>query len=189
LEVTLWAKKHPFFADTSLFFLSVRTDALQKMPCVNKKLMLFISKSDLQTSSKTYIPKTTQNRLDKLAKGCCEYCKQLQKYLTSKLQNEHIQPQTLGGTSDLDNLAKACEACNNSKHTATSAFDPVTNQIVPLYHPRKDNWQDHFKWSTDLLRMEGLTSTGRATIIRLKTNREAHINIRRVTIGKGHPPD
>ena len=100
-----------------------------------------------------------------------------------------FSPHSLGGTNELLNLAKACDACNGSKHTAISAPDPLTNQAVPLFHPRKDNWHDHFKWSDDLLRMEGLTPIGRATIARLKTNRPAIVNLRRVLIGFGHPPD
>ena len=138
---------------------------------------------------KIYLPKTTQDALDQLANECCEYCKQLQKYLTSTLQNEHILPLFLGGKTELPNLAKACDTCNGSKHIAIEALDPITNQAVPLFHPRNENWHDHFKWSGDLLKMEGLTPIGRATIVRLKTNSSAHINIRRVTIGKGHPPD
>ena len=104
-------------------------------------------------------------------------------------KNEHVLPLVLGGTSELNNLAKACDACNGAKHIAIQAFDPLTNKVVPLFHPRKEDWHDHFKWSNDLLTIEGLTPSGRATIIRLKMNEEAHMNIRSVTIGKGHPPN
>lgn len=95
----------------------------------------------------------------------------------------------MGGSNDLSNLAKACYGCNGSKFTAINALDPITNQIVPLFHPRKDTWKDHFKWSEDYLLMIGLTPKGRATILRLKTNRPAQINLRKVTLGLGHPPD
>lgn len=61
--------------------------------------------------------------------------------------------------------------------------------MVSLFHPRKDNWKDHFKWSDDFLFMEGVTPTGRATIIRLKTNRTAIVNLRKILIGNGHPPE
>lgn len=136
-----------------------------------------------------YISKATQKELEKLAKGCCEYCKLLQKYAFPKFSNEHIIPSKLNGSNDLSNLAKACPGCNGSKHTAITALDPITNKLVPLFHPRKENWEDHFKWSENYLTMIGLTPTGRATIIRLKTNRPALINLRKITIGHGHPPD
>lgn len=87
------------------------------------------------------------------------------------------------------NLARACQACNGSKYTATTAIDPISGEEVPLFHPRKEDWNDHFKWTTDLLRMEGISPTGRATIIRLKTNRPALINLRQLLINNGHPPD
>lgn len=138
---------------------------------------------------KIYLPKAVQKELDKLANGCCEYCKYLQFYSPVRFSNEHIIPLIQNGTNDLENLAKACQACNNSKHTAISALDSITNEVVPLFHPRKDNWNEHFKWSDDLLTMVGLTPTGRATIIRLKTNRQRIQNFRKIAIGGGHPPD
>jgi len=98
---------------------------------------------------KTYLPKVTQTELDNLAKGCCEYCKQLQKFLTSKLHNEHIFPLSSGGKTILENLAKACETCNNCKQTAISTVDPLTDITVPLFHPREQIWNNHFKWSDD----------------------------------------
>ncbi len=86
-------------------------------------------------------------------------------------------------------MARACDVCNGSKYIAPTAIDPKSNKTVPLFHPRKDNWHAHFKWSDDLLKMEGLTSIGRATINRLKTNRKEIMNLRSVLIGHRHPPD
>ena len=52
-------------------------------------------------------------------------------------------------------LCLACNRCNAYKGTNLSSIDPLGGQIVPLFHPREDRWQDHF-----LLRdgeIEGLT--------------------------------
>lgn len=136
----------------------------------------------------TYIPVELVREVEQLAQGCCEYCKCLQDFSPAKFPTDHIVPLVLGGRSEVGNLAKACVACNGSKHAATSATDPLTGQAAPLFHPRKDDWHEHFQWSGDLLRMEGLTPTGRATIERLKTNRAETVNLRRVLIGQGHPP-
>ncbi|MFK7980196.1 MAG: HNH endonuclease [Saprospiraceae bacterium] len=138
---------------------------------------------------KIYLPKEIRNALEKLANGCCEYCKCLEDYVPGRHSNEHIIPTSRGGSNKLENLARACGACNGSKYIATTAIDSKSNKIVPLFHPRKDNWHSHFKWSDDLLKMEGLTSIGRATINRLKTNRKEIMNLRSVLIGHGHPPD
>lgn len=143
----------------------------------------------MSSSKKNYIPNSLRKQVIERAKGCCEYCKYLKSFCGDPFIVEHIIPLILKGTNNLMNLAWSCNGCNQYKHAAVSAPDPVTDQIVPLYHPRKDNWHDHFKWSGDLTKMEGLTPTGRATVIRLKTNREELINLRRVTIGHGHPPD
>lgn len=136
-----------------------------------------------------YIPAKVKKELKQLANDCCEYCKALQFYNSPSFACEHIIPFSLGGSNDLENLANACHACNPSKYNVIKAIDPLTNQMVSLFHPRKQNWHDHFKWSDDLLTIIGLTPIGRATVERLKMNREASINIRQVTIGKGHPPD
>jgi 5-methylcytosine-specific restriction endonuclease McrA len=127
--------------------------------------------------------------LKQLAKGCCEYCKCLEKFSPSEFTTDHIIPISLGGTNNLLNLARACQACNGSKYTATTAIDPASGDEVPLFHPRKDKWNNHFEWTKDLLQMRGKSPTGRATIVRLKTNRPAFINLRQLLIDNGHPPD
>ena len=49
-------------------------------------------------------------------------------------------------------------------------IDPVDGNEVRLFHPRKDNWQNHFAWSDDSSQIIGLTAIGRATINTLKMN-------------------
>jgi hypothetical protein len=50
--------------------------------------------------------------------------------------------------------------------------DPLTGRRAPLFNPRRDTWEEHFRWSNDLLQIIGLTPTGRATEARLRFNRE-----------------
>jgi len=69
------------------------------------------------------------------------------------------------------------------------AVDPISEETVPLFHPRRDNWHEHFAWSPDCLILKGLTATGRATIAALDLNRQRVINLRRIVIRDGlHPP-
>jgi hypothetical protein len=87
------------------------------------------------------------------------------------------------------NLALACQGCNNCKSSRTQSYEPITGTRVRLFHPRKDRWRVHFAWSHDLLRVEGLTRIGRATVEILELNREGLINVRRALILDGaHPP-
>ncbi len=80
---------------------------------------------------------------------CCEYCRSQLRFSPDPFSVEHIVPRTAGGDDDTDNLALACQGCNNRKYTSTEAVDPVTGRTVPLYHPRRQRWSEHFAWSDD----------------------------------------
>jgi 5-methylcytosine-specific restriction endonuclease McrA len=103
---------------------------------------------------------------------------------------EHIIPKGLGGQTTLENLALACNGCNGAKYTKTEAIDPVNNQVVPLFHPRKDNWLDHFMWNDTCSHIIGLSPTGRATVEALRLNRPNLVSLRRILFDAGkHPPE
>ena len=90
---------------------------------------------------------------------------------------------------DADNLALACQSCNNFKYDATRALDPVTGNLAPLFHPRRDAWADHFCWSLNGLELIGISPAGRATISRLQLNRPGVVRLRRVLgMMQLHPP-
>jgi hypothetical protein len=102
---------------------------------------------------------------------------------------DHIVPLSRGGTSDPDNLALCCQGCNNKKYNKVDGKDPLTGQVVKLFHPRNHRWDVHFRWSEDFLRVEGLTAMGRATIAVLDLNRDSLIRFRQALIAAGkHPP-
>jgi 5-methylcytosine-specific restriction endonuclease McrA len=123
------------------------------------------------------------------AHGCCEYCKSQARFATQSFSIEHIIPRQLGGETTLENLALACQGCNNHKYTKTEARDPVSDNVVPLYHPRQQRWHDHFAWNDDFTLVIGLTPIGRATLKALQLNREELVNLRRVLYAMGeHPP-
>lgn len=124
------------------------------------------------------------------AKGCCEYCQCQALFSPDSFSIEHIVPRSRAGTSQLSNLALACQGCNNRKYTSVEAVDPVTGETVPLYHPRSQRWIDHFAWSPDYASILGLTPTGRATVEKLQLNRSGVVNLRRAlhAVDK-HPPE
>ena len=124
------------------------------------------------------------------AMGCCEYCLSQERFATQAFSIEHIIPRSKGGSGDTDNLALACQGCNNHKYTRTEAMDPLTGQLAPLYHPRRQNWVDHFVWSDDGSLILGLTPTGRATVEAIRLNRSGVIAMRQILFLVGlHPPD
>lgn len=123
------------------------------------------------------------------AQNCCEYCLCQARFAPDVFSVEPIVPRAKKGSALLDNLALSCQGCNNHKYTFTEAIDPVSGNIVPLFHPRQQNWSDHFVWTEDFLYVIGLTPTGRATVELLRLNREGVVNLRQVLhlVGE-HPP-
>lgn len=75
--------------------------------------------------------------------------------------------------------------CNWSKYTHTTGVDPITGHTAPLYHPRRDEWREHFAWTSDGLMIVGLTETERATVVRLALNRHGVVNLRRLLAETG----
>jgi hypothetical protein len=118
---------------------------------------------------------------------CCEYCQTCQQIMGQAMHIEHIEP---NGDNSLDNLCLSCPSCNLSKAKATSAPDPSSGEIVRLFNPRTQIWQEHFEWIEDGIMLRGLTEVGRATIERLKINLPRIVDARRVWVEAGkHPPN
>lgn len=140
--------------------------------------------------NKKRLTKKQKQAVFERARGCCEYCLTQARFNPDPLSIEHVIPRHEGGTTTLDNLALACQACNNHKYANTEAPDPLNGELAPLYHPRKQRWRDHFTWNYDFTLIIGLTPTGRATVEALKLNRNSLINLRQILHEKGeHPPN
>ncbi|MEN9938483.1 MAG: hypothetical protein RLZZ387_5062 [Chloroflexota bacterium] len=123
------------------------------------------------------------------ARSCCEYCRSQARFATQSFSVEHIVPRNRGGLTVLDNLALSCQGCNNHKYNKVTDRDPLTGDVVPLFHPRQHRWDDHFAWNDDYSTIVGLTPSGRATVAALRLNREGLVNLRRVLYAVGeHPP-
>lgn len=120
--------------------------------------------------SKPSISPQKKRRVFDRARGCCEYCRSQARFATQSFVVEHIVPHSQKGSDTLNNLALACQGCNNHKYTKTQAADPVTEKVVPLYHPRQQRWRDHFTWNAEYTRVIGLTPVGRATVQALQLN-------------------
>jgi hypothetical protein len=73
-----------------------------------------------------------------------------------------------GETSDLENLAFACYLCNRYKGSDISSLNPATGELVRLFNPRKDEWEEHFRIVGPVL--EPLTAVGAATAQLLRLN-------------------
>lgn len=119
----------------------------------------------------------TRAQVRERAQNSCEYC-----YLhqddspLAVLHVEHIIPKVHGGSDDIDNLALACIDCNLHKGTNLTGIDPETNQLTELFHPRRQEWKDHFEWQG--IYLADKTATGRTTIRVLNINSEDQVALR-----------
>ena len=119
----------------------------------------------------------------------CGYCLASQEFVLGVLEIEHIVPVAAGGSDDEENLWLACRACNNAKSTKREGLDPLTRRHVPLFNPRRQNWWEHFCWSTSGVEIIGITPTGRATVAALDLNNVISLLVRRNWVkAEWHPP-
>jgi hypothetical protein len=137
-----------------------------------------------------YIPVEVDRRVRTAARNRCGYCLSPQHLVMARLEIEHIIPRAKGGTSDESNLWLSCPLCNRYKASLTQAVDPQTGQRVPLFNPSVQVWMEHFSWTTDGLRIVGLTPIGRATVVALHLSDDADaIEVRSYWVLAGwHPP-
>lgn len=106
----------------------------------------------------------------------CEYCHFPAAHAELPFAIDHIVARKHRGRTEAANLAFACFYCNSYKGPNLSGIDPVTGEMARLFHPRRDDWSQHFRWRGPWL--VGLTSIGRATIEVLRINHPDAIAVR-----------
>lgn len=113
----------------------------------------------------------------------CEYCHLPVSAILAPFQIDHIIARQHGGSSDLGNLALCCIHCNRFKGPNIAGIDSETGEVVKLFHPRRDMWAEHFRWSKGEL--QGVTASARATIQTLFINDPDVVNLRRELLEEG----
>ncbi len=118
------------------------------------------------------------------AKDRCEYCRLPQSAVQfAPFHTEHIVARQHGGEDQPSNLALACDRCNLHKGPNLTSIDPETGVLVPLFHPRRDAWTDHFGWAA--AEIVGKTPTGRATVCLLNMNAKRRLHLRSRLLAAG----
>ena len=102
------------------------------------------------------------------AENRCEYCRLHQDFAASAHQVDHIIAEKHGGPTTADNLAFSCTTCNRRKGSDIGAIDPEAQELVRLYNPRTQRWDDHFR--VEDASIIGITPEGRATVELLRLN-------------------
>jgi hypothetical protein len=107
----------------------------------------------------------------------CEYCWLHQDQLPfTTFHVEHVVARKHGGTDDLANLALACDRCNAYKGSDLTGVDTQSGEVVRLFNPRSQLWEDHFRFDGPVI--VGRTAVGRATAQVLNMNAPARLRLR-----------
>jgi hypothetical protein len=77
---------------------------------------------------------------------------------------DHIIPRAAGGADAEGNRCLCCGQCNRHKAAKVAAVDPLSGEMTRLFHPRSDQWIDHFAWGEGGVWLVGTTAVGRATV-------------------------
>jgi hypothetical protein len=133
--------------------------------------------------SQTHIPAALRRLVRERARDCCEYCLIPESVSFAPHWIDHIVAEKHGGKTEAENLANCCILCNQRKGSDLSSIDTETGNIVPLFHPRRDRWTDHFQFSGG--RIEPLTPVGRATVFLLRMNAPDRIEEREQLLAGG----
>jgi hypothetical protein len=118
----------------------------------------------------------------------CEYCQLSQIGQEAAFHVDHVVPQAASGKTKADNLALACVSCSLRKWAKEFGVDPESGETVPLFNPRTQRWEDHFRWEGP--RVVPLTAIGRCTLATLSMNRPLIVAIRKEEMLRNrHPPN
>ena len=124
-----------------------------------------------------------EDEVRRLAFNRCEYCHLPDRALGLPHVLDHIIARQHGGQTVISNLALCCGRCNLFKGPNIASLDPDTGALVPLFHPRRDQWNEHFYWVGP--RLMAKTAVGRATIAVLSINLEGRVLARQAMIQEG----
>lgn len=117
----------------------------------------------------------------------CEYCHLPDRAASAAdFHVEHVRAKQHGGSDGPDNRSWSCHRCNLKKGPNLSGPDPLTDNILRLFDPRRQRWQRHFKWIGAVL--IGRTQTGRATVAVLDINDPHRVQLRQTIVDQGEWP-
>ncbi len=117
----------------------------------------------------------------------CEYC-----HLNEEdagvlaFQIEHIIARQHGGQDDPEALCYACPQCIWANGPNLAGY--LGGKLYPLFNPRRQNWNRHFRWDQTVL--IGKTKTGMVTVQVLNINDPARMMLRENLLFEGRfPPE
>ena len=113
-------------------------------------------------------------------KGQCQYCLVPETLTLVPHEIDHIIAAKHGGETSSDNLALCCTLCNKYKGTDLASIDPDSGEMQRLFHPRRDQWQEHFQLRGGVI--VPITPLGRVTVRLLQLNRSERVKERELML-------
>ena len=133
------------------------------------------------------LPREVREFVRQRAEGVCEYCHLPEIASVLPHQVDHIIGRQHRGADDEDNLCLSCIRCNLKKGPNIASLDPETRLVVALYHPRLQEWEQHFSIGTDAT-VRGLSAEGRTTVDLLDMNDADRARLRAMVLRRGRHP-
>ena len=128
----------------------------------------------------TYISAALRAQVKDSAADRCEYCLIPDSLSVKRHEIDHIYAEKHNGDTRFANLCLSCYYCNHFKGSDLCSFDPITSDLVGLFHPRLNRWRDHFALNSALI--EGITPKGRVTVALLQINSPDRVAERQILI-------
>jgi|SRR5579859_1602474 len=128
----------------------------------------------------TYISNVLRLQVKESAGNKCDYCLIADDLSAKRHEVDHIYAEKHGGATIFSNLCLSCYYCNRHKGSDLCSIDRVTGELVSLFHPRRNQLQDHFTLNGKLF--EGKTPVGRVTVELLQMNIPERIKEREILI-------
>jgi hypothetical protein len=134
----------------------------------------------------TYISAELRRQVIERAGNCCEYCLLSQEDNLFAFHVDHIISEKHGGVTAAENLCLSCPDCNTYKGSDIGSFDRATDTFTPLFNPRRQQWDTHFRLNN--ARIEPKTPEGRVTVFLLRLNSDMKVAERTSLMDIGRYP-
>ena len=96
--------------------------------------------------SDTRISAALRREVVERAHNCREYCRITGSDRPISFAIDHVIAEKHGGATVTENRCLSCYWCNSYKGSDISSVDWSSGgQIVPLFNPRQQNWDEHFQ--------------------------------------------
>jgi hypothetical protein len=133
-----------------------------------------------------YIDRQLRRLVATRADHLCEYCLIHEQDTGLGCAVDHIISLKHGGETNADNLAYACIFCNRFKGSDIGSIIWQTKELTRFYHPRRDNWLEHFHLEDYFI--QPITDIGEVTARILGFNQQSRLLERQLLISKNKYP-